>query len=405
MENRHSSPSPKEIRSRPQAFRHRSNSLPIGDVLGCSTPEAELLLAEGRAAVRTRRGRRHRSPRKMEEASTFRPREHLRFLDRESTDDVHQQSISPWNSRGFVHSRIPSDSTDCSSSTIVPTAHSPVEEAIVTPGSPLGSYSNQLAQFMQSQLNSIPSYNPSDISLSPRSCPDLTFHSKSPPPSPNRLTNRGLEVPWTIEIPPLRPPLRSAFSAWSTTDEDTDDDLPQMPDMTAVSKGSNYVPSLLGYYEQTGGSFLFPSTPPEEGEPHTAKALSFPNRSTLPGSTEPCSPSQRVDDCSSSARSVHSDLASSSAPSFSSTSTSSYFDHKRPMALPPNIHERIVAAVSPHRGINKIITAVSPFEGGRYASVHNILVESQQRVHVDGMSFDMIGDLHMSSGARIPTPC
>jgi hypothetical protein len=70
------------------------------------------------------------------------------------------------------------------------------------------------------------------------------------------------------------------------------------------------------------------------------------------------------------------------------------------------MHARIVAAVTPnHNG--KIIPAMSPFEGDTLANVHNILVESQHRLRVDGMSFDMLQDFKMPEEGmmRMPTPC
>ena len=67
---------------------------------------------------------------------------------------------------------------------------------------------------------------------------------------------------------------------------------------------------------------------------------------------------------------------------------------------------RIIAAVTPnHNG--KIITAISPFEGDTLSDVHDIFVESQHRLHVDGMSFDMLQNFKLpeESMMRVPTPC
>jgi hypothetical protein len=64
--------------------------------------------------------------------------------------------------------------------------------------------------------------------------------------------------------------------------------------------------------------------------------------------------------------------------------------------------ERVIAAVTPPHPHNKRLTAVSPWEGNAFSNVHNVYVESQHRVNVDGMSFDMLRDLNVSS--RL-TPC
>jgi len=67
---------------------------------------------------------------------------------------------------------------------------------------------------------------------------------------------------------------------------------------------------------------------------------------------------------------------------------------------------RIIAAVTPNNN-GKIITAISPFEGDSLAIVHDILVESQHRLHVDGMSFDMLQNFKSPEEGmiRVTTPC
>jgi hypothetical protein len=95
-------------------------------------------------------------------------------------------------------------------------------------------------------------------------------------------------------------------------------------------------------------------------------------------------------------------LSSASASASASASTSSYFEFKqRPMSFAPHLKERIIAAVTPPKG--RVLTAVSPFDGGALSSVHDLVVESQQRVHIDGMSFDMLRDFIVPS--RVTTPC
>jgi hypothetical protein len=71
------------------------------------------------------------------------------------------------------------------------------------------------------------------------------------------------------------------------------------------------------------------------------------------------------------------------------------------LSFAPHLKERIIAAVTPPKG--RVLTAVSPFDGAALASVHDLVVESQQRVHIDGMSFDMLRDFIAPS--RVTTPC
>jgi hypothetical protein len=413
----HTQPSPFSRRdsSRPRTHRKRSNSLPIVEALGCSTPEAELIMREGRAAVRSRQARRRK--RYAREIETFRPADHLKYLDQASLESEASSqrslSIDHSRSRRRRHSRFPSDVTDTSTSTVVAPDQPPVDEATTTTiviTRPLGDYSANLAKFIQGQLNSIPSYNQNQTSLSPSSCPDLSFPSRTPPQSPTNWTRRPSDAPQSITIPPVRPPLQSAFSAWSSTDDD-DDEVPPLPSADALCKVDTYTPSsVLGYYE-TSSSFLFPSTPLEDDDegPDTAKGSSFPSQSELLlTSAERQSPSSNTDDYPSSNMSTQPQLTSSSAPSISSASTASYFECKQPISLAPSLRDRIIAAVTPPLIPHKVVSTMSPFEGEALANLHNITVdENMRRVLVDGMSFDMVRDFTMPDEGmrRIPTPC
>jgi hypothetical protein len=359
-------------------------------------------MAEGRAAVRKRRARRQGNRSfNDEDTTTFDPKDHLRYLDASAERPIPSNASS-------CHARIPSNTTDRSTSTIVA---QPCDSESYTncPTSPLGNYSARLAQFIKEQLKSIPTYQPEhdhDAALSPRSCPEFSFPMQTPPVSPKK---RSFEAPNTIDIPPVRPPMRSAFSAWSSADDednDMDDDAPSLPDiepyMDVISKASSYEPSVLAYYEiPSNASFFLSSTPLEEDDerPDTAKGAVFPDLAPADSASGP-----RNDDDYLSPSLSRPQLTASSAPSISSSSasSSSYFDYKRPLAIGPNMKERIIAALTPPvRG--HIIPAVSPWEGGALANVHDVFVESHQRVHVDGMSFDMLRDFTMSS--RISTPC
>ncbi|KAH7075458.1 hypothetical protein BKA63DRAFT_297762 [Paraphoma chrysanthemicola] len=409
MESRNSSPSGRVESPRPSTYRQRSNSFPIVEALGCSTPEAQLLLAEGRAAVRKRRakGRRNRSV-NDEDITTFHPKDHLKYLQTSAPAWTNESSIP--SQAQSCHARIPSNTTDRSTSTIVPYTYDGGSRPDVNPASPLGNYSANLAQFIKAQLKSIPTYQSaldSTSPLSPRSCPDFSFPVASSPMSPDMSARRPADAPKLIHIPPVRPPARSAFSEWSSTDDETDDDALPLPEIErytseSISKVSSYAPSLLGYYETSNNSsFLFSSTPlEEEEEPETAKASAFPNHSGLPGSA---SETHADDDYPSSCLS-RPQLTASSAPSYSSSSASasSYFDCKRPLAMAPQLKDRIIAALTPPHPKGRIIAAISPWEGAAIANVHDVFVESQQRVHVDGMSFDMLRDFIVPS--RITTP-
>jgi hypothetical protein len=65
--------------------------VPFIEALGCSTPEARLMMAEGKAAVRNRRrGRQNRAVNEEENATTFDPRDHLKYLDHSYRNIIHQ---------------------------------------------------------------------------------------------------------------------------------------------------------------------------------------------------------------------------------------------------------------------------------------------------------------------------
>lgn len=411
MEHR---PSMRAHSPRPNTHRQRSNSFPIVEALGCSTPEAQLILAEGRAAVRKRRarGRRNKSF-NDEHITTFNPRDHLKFLDVPAeSQGIQERTLSHAKS---CHARLPSNATDRSTSTIVPyNRDSDEAHSDASPTSPLGNYSANLAQFIKAQLRSIPTYqvpHEGTMPLSPSSCPDFSFPMRVPSQSSERSIRRPLEAPKLIEIPPVRPPAKSAFSAWSSTDDETDDDdafpLPEQNHLIhVVSKTSNYTPSVLGYYEASNNaSFLFSSTPMDEDEdgPNTAKGYAFPDSPALPDSTTEHNTAENGYPSSCLSRPQ---LTSSSAPSIASSTasgiSSSYFECKRPITLAPELKDRIVAALTPPHPNGKVITAISPWEGAPITNVHDVFVESQQRVHVDGMSFDMLKNFAPS---RVTTPC
>ncbi|KAJ4356180.1 uncharacterized protein N0V89_004210 [Didymosphaeria variabile] len=307
MDNRHSSPPSRARSPRPSTQRKRSNSFPISDALGCSTPEAELILAEGRAALRSRLADRQRGRSRRDYIQTFNPKDHIGHLVQhpvvsEATD---RDALSPPGSKPARHARIPSDATDRSTSTIVAPNQPSLQESSSNPTlttGPIGDYSAQLAKFIQSQLNSIPTYTPGETSISPRSCPDLSFvrspSLRSPALSPAKPVpmKRHVGAPSLIEIPSIRPPARSAFSAWSSTDDEADDEAPPLPDTADIQEApkASYTPSVLRYYEQTNdATFLFSSTPmgdDAKDKPSTAKAFSFPaNPAPLETRAEPSS--------------------------------------------------------------------------------------------------------------------
>lgn len=411
MKSSQTLPSTRQSSPRPNTYRQRSNSFPIVEALGCSTPEAQLILAEGRAAVRKRRARDRRNKSvDDEDVTTFDPREHMKYLENPAAWDQTQEQPQLSHARS-CHARLPSNATDRSTSTIVPQPREADTHNVASPTSPLGNYSANLAEFIKAQLRSIPTYQSNHDAtspLSPRSCPDFSFPARAPSQSSDRSTRRHVDAPKVIEIPPIKAPARSAFSAWSSTDDETDEEELPLPDednllKTSLSKGSNYAPSILGYYEHNNSSFLLSSTPMEEDdEPETAKAVTFPDQHTLPGSdSEHVEGNDYPSSCLSRPQ-----LSTSSAPSGSSASasvSSSYFDCKRPISLTPDMKGRIIAALTPPVPHSNIITAISPWEGAAITNVHDVFIESQHRVRVDGMSFDMIGDFPMPN--RVSTPC
>ena len=181
MENRQSSPSPRRASPRHSMQRQRSNSFPIVEALGCSTPEALLILAEGRAAVRKRRARRNQSV-DDEVNRLFNPQDHIKFLEGLAALPTPQDQPSPFDPKYSLHSRVPSDATDHSTSTVVPHVNDG-EPRNLSPT--LGDYSANLAAFIKNQLKSIPTYQSNHrptSSLSPRSCPDhyLDSHTYQP---------------------------------------------------------------------------------------------------------------------------------------------------------------------------------------------------------------------------------
>ncbi|KAF1997692.1 hypothetical protein P154DRAFT_273141 [Amniculicola lignicola CBS 123094] len=408
MQKRHSSlSSAAAFVDRPQTYRKRSNSIPIMEALGCSTDEARLILDEGNAALRRRRSSgRNPSRRKRsnpEHVTTFRPQDHIQYLYPPAQQPSEGTLYPP--DRSSLHSRTSSNMTDNSTSTITgrtPIAAGDSTTPMVSPGSPLFDYSANLANFIRAQLASIPSHG--YAAISPRSCPDFSFPSKSPPQSPAK-PKRSMP---SIQMPSIRPPVQSQFSAWSSTDDDeTDDELSSFPAVPGQDfMDTSYPSSVLDYDDELqGGSFLFPSTPPELALEHpNIGGFEFP----APPPKSPPSPYSSHDEVHyQSSVSDHPKLTPSSAPSFSSSSTTSYFDSKRPISISAQMKDRIIAAVSPHPGSHKMFRAISPFENGAISNVHDIHVESQHRVVVDGLSFDLLHDLKMpdETMTRVSTPC
>lgn len=204
-------------------------------------------------------------------------------------------------------------------------------------------------------------------------------------------------------MPPVRPPLRSAFSAWSSTDDDTGSEASPLPSSdlhkvkTGASTGSNFTPSFLKYYENAnGGSFLLTSTPAieeEEMEKDHPNAENF----IFPGAQQTetpllvsRSPSCVEVDYSPPTFAARPQLTSSSAPSTSSGSSASYFDVKRSMTIAPRVRDRLLGTKGTPRPDIKVLAAISPFEGAALSNVHDVYIESQSRVRVDGLAFDMM---------------
>jgi hypothetical protein len=337
-----------------------------------------------------------------EDRDVYNPRDYLKFLhtDVEISEKARQDSVAADDRKMPQHSRFLSDVSDSSISTIRPTTNTS-DDTTVPVTSTLGDYSANLAKFIQAQLTSIPSFQQPQLPLSPSSCPDLS-HMQTPPQSPTKSIRRPADAPRTISIPPIRPPMRSAFSEWSSTDDEDDERSLLEYNMTTVKINT---PAVLPYYQNSNdSSFLFTSTPHEdEDSPNTAKAFCFPNQKELPGSTTDIhSPLHKKNDDASSVSSTRPQLTPSSAPSFSSVSTGEYFDFR----LNAQMKARIVAAVTPPQIPRKTIPAISPFEPA-FSNTHSVLIENEHRLRVDGMSFDMLGDFNASAGGmrRVQTPC
>ncbi|KAF2201334.1 hypothetical protein GQ43DRAFT_480784 [Delitschia confertaspora ATCC 74209] len=441
MNNSRDSSMPAMSRSaspRPQVERQRSNSLPLVDALGCSAEEARIILAEGRAAVLSRHpptrreGQAKRRPLSLyqhehvnnnDTITTFRPQDHIHYLaphyasstvstHSEEFDEVEEDDdVAAANVRGSFHTRMPSNQTDTSTSTItgpkspdLPSLSPPFPPG---PGSPLGSYSSNLAKFIQTQLNSIPSYKPSQSvssgsfhsvssgssqSVSSSSSSIQTIRPRSSARSPS-MSKKPIDDPPILEMPPIRPPLRSAFSAWSSTDDETDteEDLPPLPTLDGPRKDSitgQYTPSILHYYEQSPSkSYLLSSSPNEEVEHPFRQDFRFPAVPQTPPDTIPRSlpasshkPASRSDDVPSVSHAP--DMTSSSGRSTSSDS--SYFETRGrgPSKQRSALRDKIVAAVTPTERL-------TPFEEGGSHSMQKIF-PSPNRVMVNGMSFDLI---------------
>lgn len=418
MEKRHSSPSSPAVTPRPQAQRQRSNSFPIVEALGCSTPEARLILAEGRAAVSRRNGARERRGRldteEKGDAGRYRPKDHMKYLYQQASSSRNQPTAAPKH-QTLAHLRVPSVSSDGSTSTITPTtgATAFAPESPNPTGSPLWDYSANLARFVQNQLNSISTYSPMSYL---RHGTEVPAPCKSPPQSPKawerpqspaQATRRSLETPGVLEMPPMCPPVRSAFSAWSSTDDDTGSEASPLPSSdlhkvkTGASTGSNFTPSFLKYYENANGSsFLLTSTPTpaieereEEKDHPNAENFVFPEAQQMEAPLPVSRSSSGLEvDCSPPTFASRPQLTSSSAPSLSSgsASTASYFDAKRSMTLAPQVRDRLLGTKSSSRPDIKVLAAISPFEGSALSNVHDVYVDSPNRVRVDGLAFDMM---------------
>lgn len=388
------------------------------------------MLAEGRAAVCKRRanGRRNRSVNDGSIA-TFDPRDHVKYLNELSLIATPQERPIAQDT-GSGHGRCPSDPTNRSTGcTVVPQSHAGHVNAGASPTSSLGDYSANLAQFIKAQLQSIPAYKlcaDTAMPVSPLSCPELSFPMPSPRSS-TQVGRRPAEAPHVIEIPPVRPPMLSAFSAWSTTDDDTDDEtLLRRPvhhglGRRSLSKDSSYTPSVLGYYETSNTpSFLFTSAPlGPTSNPTMTTGTTHVEQSPSPGSASLRQDDDDDDDRNDRPEYSHdnnnnnnelpssatsdSQLTSSSAPSYTSSgSNSSYFHCKRAKAIRSSMRDRIVAAVTPPHVPSKMLTTLSPWESRALSKAHYAFMEPQQRIHIDGMSFDMMSSFISAERA---TPC
>lgn len=204
--------------------------------------------------------------------------------------------------------------------------------------------------------------------------------------------------------------MRSAFSAWSSADDDdgdddsfaVEDDVPLIPtteQCTGFAQTDAHTSPVLGFFQAPNdSSFLFPCTPLEDDEKSDGV------KGFDPALPEVVPENQDDNDYPSSSLSQP-HLTTSSVPSYSSSSASasSYFDCKRPLAITPRMKNRLIAALTPPLAHGKTIVAISPWEGDAVTSVHDVHVESNQRVRVDGMSFDMLRDFVVPG--RLSTPC
>lgn len=400
MYDRHSAPRTTRSSSpRPVPERQRSNSLPIVDALGCSTEEARLILAEGNAAVLRRRDpsqrRDHRDERSRsahQHITTFRPEHHMQYLSPgvPAATAVPEEEAATMQTAGYSYhdhlQRKPSTRTCYSSdsaSTITGPQYVPGPASPLTPhsapASPLYDYSANLAKFIKSQLNSIPTYQSRQVPGNSRSCPNIPTKLHTPPQSPAsppKPARRPVDGPQIIEIPPVRPPLKSAFSAWSSTDDErdnedeteNDEDIPPVPVITPSRRDSmtgDYTPSILGYYGTSSwGSVSYTATP--ESQHLFAKDFQFPS---VPQITTSGPQSN----------------SSSSRKDLNIPPDVSYFHSGRPIKRHSKLAEQAMPSATP-------IEDFSPIED-ETPEVHRAVAVSYtvpQRITVEGMSFDMI---------------
>ena len=408
---------------RPHLPRQRSNSLPLIEALGCSSAEASILLAEGTTASVRRRGTTWRSnhrrtatytpplstpspaasvsacltPAAVAEAvMALRPQHHARYLDPAYyTQSQHQHHLLPPTPSTFTSTSTPSLCSDA-------TATSPASAA--------SAYSAQLAQFTKARLASIPSCPKSDLLLSPTrtdpSCLLPAVGVSSPlSPSAHARTDSSLsasrrpaasDLPPLGDLPPPRPPLRSAFSAWSSTDGGDAD-----ADASSDADADVDTPALIRYVRGPG-SFLLSTTPPaseygdSDGTAADSNAAPVEAAAGASASGTPRSPFTTLH--------LTPPPANSPPPSPASSLTlapASYFDHKRSPHHVPRLG--LTSPLSQQRGGDqraaKLLAALSPLEGaGTTLSphmVHAVLVQSPTRVVVEGLAFDLVREMHL----------
>lgn len=305
----------------------------------------------------------------------------------ERTENPDEEATTHSTGYSYQHhlNRMPStrtcNSSDSASTITGPTflpGPAPPLTPYSAPASPLYDYSANLAKFIKAQLNSIPTYQPRDAPSS-RSCPNIPVRPHTPPESPAsppKIFRRPVDGPQVIEIPPVRPPLRSAFSEWSSTDDeqdnedeiDHDQDIPPLPVTTPSRRDSmtgDYTPSILGYYGKSSWSSVSHSATPES-QHLFAKGFQFPPVPQIPTSApQSTSSSSRQDD------NIPPDV--------------SYFHSGRPTKRQPKPEERGPYSATP-------IEDISPIEDDS-PQVHRavaIAYTAPQRVFVEGMSFDLV---------------